>query len=240
MLELASMRGTGVKIQLGNLNIVWKCQITSDSGIYTAYIKEISHDAIYTECVCAMAGRSLGLNIPKPFIVTDGVQFYFGSEDAGYESFKQFVDAGDSSIAKALLQWARLNECAIFDEWIGNGDRNQGNFLFDGAGDFTLIDHESAFGGNGWHKSNPKPATDNQYASCINNQGDLAKLKLRKEATKQSTVYEQINHQGLCKHNIAVNFISMQNQDNVLSFLINQSDSLVSSIQQRTGIPPLI
>ena len=44
----------------------------------------------------------------------------------------------------ALLSWKRVREVATFDEWINNRDRNLGNLLFAGAGEFVMIDHGKA------------------------------------------------------------------------------------------------
>ncbi|MDX8384164.1 MAG: HipA family kinase [Ghiorsea sp.] len=236
MIELARLRSRQYEIKEGNISEVWKASIVAESGIYNVYIKHVKPHIVYAEAVCAMAGRELGLDIPKPFIVVDGDSLLFASEDVSYASFKQFINTGDRAIEQALLQWSGLDAAVIFDEWIANGDRNQGNFLYDGNGDFTLIDHGKAFGGDDWNVTNPQFAPENQLANCINIQGDLKKHQLRKSALNSDPIYESLNKPTICNHHLLDQVSTVQIQEDVLNFLTSSSESLVSMIKKRTGV----
>jgi len=239
MIELAVLRSREKEIKEGNISEVWKATIEAQSGGYTAYIKHIDLYGIYTESVCAMAGRELGLDIPKPFIVLDGETLMFGCEDTGYDSFKQYVYRNDKAVEKALFKWLGINQATIFDEWIGNADRNRGNLLYCGDGSFTLIDHGLAFG-EGWYKNKPLLASKNQLSNIIAWQGDLTKQKLRKDALNESTKYQGLNTSDICNHQTVSTLLPRQNINDVINFLMCNSKNLVKLINDRTGRPSLI
>jgi len=240
MIELATLRTKTESIQLGNVSDVWKARIEAQSGAYVAYVKDVEAHIIYTECVCAMAGRSLGLDIPKPFIVRDGSTLLFGCEDAGFDSFKQFISKGDRAIAVALSQWSGLNDAIIFDEWIANPDRNQGNFLYDGNGSFTLIDHGHAFGSPMWNTRGLSPSAVNELAMIPISLGDIAKHKLRKDAVAKSPSYDALDKGTICTNPIFTHLLRRQEQQTVLQFLIQNSMDLAAMIKARTGVQSLL
>ena len=109
------------------------------------FAKELELRALSVELVCAAIGRLLNLPIPEPLLLADeSGKYYFGSVDAAYPSFHQYiVDHDDKGIKERLAQWPLLKAAAFFDEWIAMDDRSNGNILFNGE-TFALIDHESA------------------------------------------------------------------------------------------------
>lgn len=109
------------------------------------FAKQLSTRDISTELVCAALGRCLNLPIPEPVILFDETEApYFGSVDAAYPSFSQYIkDTQDQSVREKLSSWPLLSNAAFFDEWIAMDDRSNGNLLFNGE-NFYLIDHESA------------------------------------------------------------------------------------------------
>jgi len=241
MIELASIRTTGdlQEVRQGNVNQVWMATVEAESGQYNAYIKKISTQSIFTESVCAMAGRKLGLDIPKPFIVSDGKNIMFGCEDVGFDSFKQFVDKGDQAAALALASWCGLHDAVIFDEWIANGDRNQGNFLYNGDGSFTLIDHERALGSEDWEKNGLKHAETNQFYNVIQSLGDIEKKKLRNNALASEALYQSLDKDGICHEHRLTRLFKQEKRQDVLDFLNENADNLACLIDERVGIRQL-
>lgn len=153
------------RVQNGNLSEVWKGWINTHKGIKSAYIKLIPSNQLVSEIVCALLGRSLNLNIPKPYLVIVNKQelpdsaiwninavetaYGFASEDLQKHSFLHWANR-DAKIKQRLLAWDGYRPSGVFDEWIANRDRNQGNLLYQGRGVWWLIDHGQAFTGPDW------------------------------------------------------------------------------------------
>ena len=77
-----------------------------------------------------------------------------------------------------LLFFLKILDISVFDEWIGNGDRNIGNILYDGKSLFNFIDHELALP-EGLSKDNR--ATKNQLlSSCFSTLSEFEKHKASK------------------------------------------------------------
>ncbi|MCH8549481.1 MAG: hypothetical protein LAT80_11445 [Balneolaceae bacterium] len=136
-----------------NVNPTWKGHVKTHESVVVAYIKKVTFQELYAECVCATIGRSLGLSIPKPIIVKvthkaleeipeGDIALAFGSEDAGYPSFRRYTQSEEA--LEKLKSYSMILDIGVFDEWIANWDRNVGNILYDGGNDFSFIDHENA------------------------------------------------------------------------------------------------
>lgn len=117
-------------------------------GEAEAYVKRLA-DAreILVEVVCALLAKRVGLPVPEPILVLvpehlGGPQLAFGSTAMGQPNVATFFAAGHQAAVEAKLRaWKHLTSAACFDEWIANCDRHEGNLLFNGNGDFWLIDH---------------------------------------------------------------------------------------------------
>jgi hypothetical protein len=136
-----------------NVNPTWKAHVKTHNNVITAYVKQLSPQKLYIECVCAVLGRYLGLPIPKPIIVKvtsenfpeipeGNFHLAFGSEDACYPSFRRYAKSNEAM--EQLKKFAKTLDIGVFDEWISNWDRNVGNILYDGGNNFSFIDHENA------------------------------------------------------------------------------------------------
>lgn len=112
----------------------------NNSGDVSAVIKKVSEKELVAEVACALLGLHIGLPIPKPMIVKDrGTgDLFFGSEKVEHPDLRRYQKP-----VELLKNWVLLNKASVFDEWIANEDRHDGNLLTDGS-DFWLIDHESA------------------------------------------------------------------------------------------------
>lgn len=189
--ELVTMLPGAVKIDDQNVNPTWKAHVLhSDDSISVAYVKLIDARKIFTECFCALLGRNMGLPIPKPLLVnvphdslTCSIQvgqscIAFGSADAAYPSFRRKFNQNQPEAMKLLKAYSKILDISVFDEWIGNGDRNIGNILYDGKSLFNFIDHELALP-KGLSKDNC--ANKNQLlSSCFGTLTEFEKHKASK------------------------------------------------------------
>lgn len=144
-----------VKEEESGLSPLWYGNVvTTAQTTPSAYIKQAPPEEILSEAVCAIAGRALGLPIPKPYLVYDEHGYVTSSED---ERLLAMEDArmppvnwlvqehDDDALIEELFNWPGRYQTAAWDEWVANEDRNMGNLLF-GKGGFTLIDHGRALG----------------------------------------------------------------------------------------------
>ena len=148
------LRG-GKRFSDNNVSPTFRAPIQLRDSTATGYVKIVPPHEVAAESVCAVAGRALGIPIPRPIIVwadhdslpevvpAGRTIITFACEDAGHPSFKRRIQ--NSAIHKALKKCPHSPAVGAFDEWTANWDRNTGNILYDGGVDFYFIDHGKAF-----------------------------------------------------------------------------------------------
>lgn len=117
-----------------------------------AYLKLLKLEDIAREALCAVLARVVGLPIKQAFYVyvdpaivpghltgnTENIAF--GLERDFYSVFS----IANSQIDDEILRWPEALACAVFDEWVVNGDRLPKNLLFAKNGVYWIIDHDEA------------------------------------------------------------------------------------------------
>jgi hypothetical protein len=167
---------------LGSISPLWLGEGTTQSGGARMYLKAAPVPEILAECICAVAGSALGLPVPPLYLVLDPAKhtdhpLLIGSKDVGVPSLRQRSILDDAAMQQTLCRWDALHRCAIFDEWIANPDRNQGNLLWNGQRQWYLIDHARALG-----LADPADSCDNILAAAIAHwQRDLGLLRMQTE-----------------------------------------------------------
>jgi hypothetical protein len=116
--------------------------------------KKVPEPELAAELFCGLLAREAALPAPEPLLLFDPQtgDFVFGAVDMEYpNSLRAFTidpnnanPAAVKTLMDTVLAWKRIKEAAAFDEWIHNRDRNLGNILYAGAGEFVLIDHGKA------------------------------------------------------------------------------------------------
>ncbi|WP_159818131.1 HipA family kinase [Colwellia sp. 20A7] len=215
-----------------NVNPTWKAHVKTHEKVIVAFVKQISLHKLYVECVCAIIGRYIGLPIPKPIIVKvtnenfSGIpvgqfRLAFGSEDAAYPSFRRYINSNEQLAMTKLIEFSRTLDIAVFDEWIGNWDRNQGNILYDGGNHFSFIDHENAI--------DPNLAFDSAARANIiidaiySSQSEFEKYKVNRNV-KTSIIpqYEKFPFSLISDKTYATSYLSDEEVLSVISFLENR------------------
>lgn len=150
---------------LSGINPTYVGLLDTGSQAVEAYIKVLTPRQLINEIITAVLGHTLSLPMPKGFIVLAGPNDGYGDPAPfladGPERLLFASEAAPGGVwrpvkrvspypLKYFLEWVGLPVTVCFDEWIANVDRNTGNFLFDGAGKFLLIDHSHVFGGEAW------------------------------------------------------------------------------------------
>ena len=202
--ELAVVSSRPNKITDKNIRGVsplWRGLIfTQSNREIRAYIKDVPLCELVSEVVCGVVGRALGLPVPRPFIVVNVKHefdlprdtFLFASEDLGHPSMRRLVEREGHGVFDMLASWSRLYEATVFDEWIANPDRNQGNLLVQGADDFVLIDHALAAGGSGSVPDHMISVTNTLANFILQRIGHVGAAKLRQQAMESAHSFMQL------------------------------------------------
>ncbi|MEW6563296.1 MAG: HipA family kinase [Pseudomonadota bacterium] len=250
--ELATLLGKPQRISdLGNVSPLWKANVIIGTlECLTVWMKKLSAQQLLAECVCAVIGRSIGMPIPRPFLVYDEKGFagevnslpFFAMEDAKHPSVRRWLARTDDPVIwEALLRWASIQECALFDEWVANIDRNQGNLLYDGVGDFMMIDHAHALGGASEPYSLP------HHTDCVRN--IIADWLLPRFSVSQNVGFSESADKKVAEwqsglvemeRNSVPHLYGMEREvQNVSEFLRDRLPKLRELIDSRAGVPRL-
>ena len=224
----------GPVADLGNVTPLWHGDALTPTGEVRLYIKRAPRDEVLAECLCAVLGSALHLPIPRAFLVLDPVGWLgggvlIGSEDAGFPSLKHHLACQLADLPAALATWPQLHTAALFDEWIANPDRNQGNLLWDAADQWLLIDHARALGA--WPPGSPVPAPTepiaNQLAAVVTAiEGDLGTPRLRKLASPFGQRCRTFDHQQTLEAARCQTLGMVERATLALSFLAKRIDCL--------------
>lgn len=175
---------------------IWRVNLVGSPR--PAWVK-LHDDARHTiaDLVAAQVGRAIGMPIPKPYLAKvdllrvpegsawrgqHGLRLFFASQHAGVRSrsFARILRGNDETMLRAIQSWAGFTATMIFDEWIANDDRNNGNMLYDPHNDgFWLIDHGRALTGDHWPLwglDDPTLETGNMLVDGLRNSSMLTKL----------------------------------------------------------------
>ena len=206
---------------LDNTSPLWLGSALSHEGEVRVYCKPASPEEALTEICSMLLADAIGLAVPSLYLIHDpdrhlNQALLIGSEDAGSPSLRQLVDQKDPAVSLALQTWAQLGHAAVFDEWIHNPDRNQGNLLYNGRGEWVLIDHARALGA--WPPGSPVPdpaeSISNGLAhTVVAQERDFGVAKMRRlvrefitawgGADIQSPSSLAIQHLGMCDRQTA-------------------------------------
>lgn len=220
-IQLATLCSGAKRFDEGNATETWKGSIQTHFGQKVAFIKVLPNNQLISETACALLARALGLNVPPPYLVRvhkeqlrqsrkwgkdETEKICFGSEEIDHLSLARIlfpkrkgksVPVHPSVMIKIRQQVAAcegFQETAIFDEWIANGDRHEGNLLWDGR-KFYLIDHSHSLTGGKWKVTSliPDVQMPNRLLDPIVNQLDWNE----RQAWKQKADLERFRYREL-------------------------------------------
>lgn len=227
-----------------NVNPTWKAHVKTHESIIVAYVKQVTIQELYVECVCATIGRALGLSIPKPMIVKVTKEVFegipdgeyalaFGSEDAGYPSFRRYSKSEEA--LEKLKSYSKALDIGVFDEWIANWDRNIGNILYDGGDEFSFIDHENAID---LTLKNTESAKDNQIVRVIYTiKSEFEKHKLNRDIELGITPqYKDFPLSLVSEKTYASSYLPQEQIIKVIQFLENRSEQIKILMSKRLGL----
>lgn len=227
-----------------NVNPTWKAHVKTHESIVVAYVKQISLQKLYIECVCAVIGRELGLPIPKPILIQithqvfeeipkDKIILAFGSEDAGYPSFRRYAKSNEA--LEKLKSYPKALEIGVFDEWIANCDRNIGNILYDGGENFSFIDHERAID---LSLKESESADNNQIINFLYSEtNEFEKYKVNNKVDINITPsYKSFPFLNVIEKTYANSYLPYEYASKVIKFLENRTMHIKELLSKRLGI----
>lgn len=227
-----------------NVNPTWKGHVKTHDSVVVAYVKQVTVQELYAECVCAAIGRSLGLSIPKPIIVKVTHTIFeeipegeyalaFGSEDAGYPSFRRYFKSEEA--LEKLKSYSKALDVGVFDEWIANWDRNVGNILYDGGDKFSFIDHENALE---LSLDETDSAKDNQIIRFICAlKSEFEKHKISRDIDVGiARKYKEFPFSLISEKTYASSYLPQEQIIKVIEFLEKRSEHIKILMNRRLGI----
>jgi len=134
---------------------------TQNDEVISVYLRLAKPNPVVAELICGIFARHLGLPAPEVFVVLIEPGYLKGSKicdpnkrvltvatrDLGGKSFSQLLRSKSQIAINMIKKWEHLLPVTIFDEWLANPDRNEGNILYT-AQSLHIIDHAEAFGGS--------------------------------------------------------------------------------------------
>lgn len=222
-----------------------------------AFIKDLSERQLGNELLASSLGHSLGLPLPRAYLAAgaegvvqwrsapvgpDGERLLFASENAGVPPIRQLItNASSDTVMQLLSQWERLAEAAVFDEWIANGDRNQGNLLYGESG-FWLIDHGHAFTGPEWqieHLMSQHVIRNQLLEIAANHLSDDGRVSFCERADRFALEVADVDV-AACATDAYLDFIMEADERRaVVNFLEERKRYVEKNVRKRVGIEKL-
>lgn len=116
-----------------------------------AYLKLLKTEDVAKEILCATLARKLHLPIKQAYYVNVDPSFVQGKSGNIHnlafgleEDIFPARHLTSIQLSTEILKWSSAVVCAVFDEWIVNGDRLPKNLMFVSNGEYWLIDHDEA------------------------------------------------------------------------------------------------
>ena len=260
-----------IAIELGNV-VPGATLLGQDSGInetfvghidctnqrYKAYIKVLNDKQLVNELLANTLGRLLNLPIPRGFLLRvkpsdlpesnllknfNQEALVFGSQALKYPSLARKYRGDSIEVIKWLkANFKILDETIIFDDFVANVDRNQGNLLVDGGGDVWLIDHGSCFTGSNWDAQHL--IADGKYNNLmadafIGNMTLSERIKLKNKASMFCDALGKVDKRETINSCYINQIIPATELGALESFVIERVAHIVSIVSERVGIPTL-
>ena len=237
----------------------WKGTLRTEEGHdCVAYVKMLPNNQTYTEVISALLAHALTLPMPSVYLVqveksvlpdskewgpSESKRYAFATEDVRQPSFAQFVRSDNTMMSK-LKSWTYFHKTAVFDEWIANKDRHNGNLLYAGNGEFWLIDHSHALTGPKW---DPRTITADSLKAVANQLIDATgphtaeeKKDFELEAERESIRYSKISLKTISTDDVISKVFDATTTDAVQTFMTKRASAVIDLICNRIGTPRLL
>ena len=238
----------------------WKGSILADNGQAIAFVKIFPNSQqLISEVVCALIGRALGLNIPRPFLVSverdvlpeskhwkPGQEncLGFGSEEENHRGFGRFIKSNPAEARELLSGWDDWKRTVWFDEWMANPDRHFNNILYDGGRKkFWLIDHSHALTGPNWTpvdliaNGKTRNLLIDPYIASLTQED---KNEWKDVALNEAQKYNGIQFDSLAERARMHRYTDDAHIDAVINFLRKRVHEVINLACERMGIPRLV
>ncbi|MEE8059101.1 MAG: HipA family kinase [Pseudomonadales bacterium] len=175
-----------------------RTDISTGQDRLVAHIKLLSIEDIAKEAICAVLAKIVHLPILQAYYVNiDSTNLEdcspgnihniaFGLQEDNLPAFR----LASQQLNIELINWPESLRCAVFDQWIANGDRYPHNLLFAGNRHFWLIDHDGAFPS---YVSPTAPVKSDILALLATNKSEFELYELRKKSMKYVEQYQSID-----------------------------------------------
>ena len=155
-------------------------------------------------------------------------------QDAEYPSFRRYFNSNSQEAINSLINFSKALDISVFDEWIGNWDRNIGNILFDGKDEYYFIDHENAIDRK---LNSDAPASRNQILEQLaSSLSEFEKYKSNRiSQTNITPTYEGLPFSLVSEKTLGGLYLSDDEVVSVIQFLEERLSSLKELVNDRGG-----
>jgi hypothetical protein len=252
--------GTRLVADETGVNETYRGVIETATEKNLAYVKLMPAKQLVNELVCSVLGRSIGLPIPDGFLVavlrddypdspgmrsaglTDALGF--GVVSLPHPDLRRRIKVQGVAVVDRLIKtWTGWRDAMAFDEWVANGDRNQGNLLVGAEGDVWLIDHSHAFTGPTWAAPDLQPSVSvpNQIADNIIPTLTLPQRVAAWQAVQQLVVqYGAVDIEETLRLSRCDALLEQTDASALHSFLGLRIAELLRLLGQRLGLPVIM
>ncbi len=167
-------------------------------------MKLLRVEDIAREALCTTLARLLNLPVLQAYYVHIDPS-YIDSRTAGNPDNIAFGLEKDPSptfpvrnipLEDLARKWPEALSCAVFDQWICNGDRLPDNLIFGGIDTYWLIDHDEALPN---YASPDTPVNSPLLRMLSDSKSEIELWKLLKEAMRRVQRYEDIDWDNVLK-----------------------------------------
>lgn len=202
MIRLGNVRPTAKLLSRedSGINATYRGYIDTGSEPIKAYVKLLDGRQLVNELFANILGRMCGLPVPAGYLVRarpsdldvlpESLEvpqefLMYGSNDEEVPSLKRRIKTEALQRSGFYNNWPRIGAAAVFDDWIANADRHEGNLLVGSEDSIWLIDHGHAFTGPSWVPENFDDPS-RPYANQLGRELQQMDSRKRDEAYTQS------------------------------------------------------
>ena len=258
LIPLASVvAGPRASIENKGVNELYTGFVDAEDGRHSCYIKVLPEKQLVNELVAWVLARAMKFPVLDGFLLrvraediphskllqnVSGDALAFGLKETNYQQLRRaFNEHPDWGIN--FLQpdnFPHWQELIVFDDWIANADRHEGNLLLAPGNEIVWIDHSHAFTGAEWDCTtwNSSAPRNNKVATALL---PLLALKekesLNTKAANLALLIDKLPLQDLQNAARITTFLQTAEREALVQFVIDRPQHLERICAQRVGIP---
>lgn len=231
--------------------------VDADDGRHQCYIKVLPEKQLVNELVAWVLARAMKFPVLDGFLLrvrtedipqskllqnVSGDALAFGLKETEYpqlrRAFNEHPDWGINFLQPD--NFPLWQELIVFDDWIANGDRHNGNLLLAPENKIFWIDHSHGFTGAKWdctQWSAKKPYGNQMAKQLMPSLQKEDKENLRNKAAQLAILIDKLPLQDLQVAAQITSLLTVSERDSLEQFVMERVQHLELMCARRVGIP---